>query len=394
MDSLLREKAGQAQALLAETGLDCWLTFARETDLHPDPGVELVVGAGVVRNSAFLFGIGGERIAIVANFDTSAVRAHGVFREVVGYDEDIRGPLLDALGRLDPRQIGLNYSADDVTADGLTHGHWQLLQQLLSGTPYLDRLTSAAPLLARLRGRKSSTEVERIRRAVAVTEQIVGLLTSEIRPGRSERDLAAFVHARFAELGVTPAWPVEGCPIVNSGPASDVGHTYPSADIRVEPGHLVHIDLGVRRDGYWSDLQRMWYVRRPGESAPPADVQEAFDTVVRAIEAGAAALRPGARGFEVDAAARKVVVDAGYPEFKHGLGHGLGRAVHDGGTLLGPRWPCYGRNTESVVEAGNVFTLELSVPTGAGIVGLEEDVLVTAGECEFLSSWQRELMLV
>src|SRR4051812_10503860 len=137
---LLHEKANQAQALLAETGLDCWLTFARETDLHPDPGIEQVVAAGVVRNSAFLFGIRGERIAIVANFDTSAIRAKGVFQEVVGYDEDIRGPLLDALGQLDPRQIGLNYSLDDVTADGLTHGHWLLLQQLLSGTPYLERL--------------------------------------------------------------------------------------------------------------------------------------------------------------------------------------------------------------------------------------------------------------
>src|SRR5438477_1119928 len=112
VEMLLREKADQAQALLAETGLDCWLTFARETDLHPDPGVDQVVGAGVVRNSAFLFGSGGERVAIVANFDTSAVRVKGVFREVVGYDEDIRGPLLAALQRLDPRTIGLNYSPD------------------------------------------------------------------------------------------------------------------------------------------------------------------------------------------------------------------------------------------------------------------------------------------
>lgn len=391
---LLHEKADQAEALLAETGLDCWLTFARETELHPDPGVEQVVGAGVVRNSAFLFGRAGARVAIVANFDTSAVRAQGVFREVVGYDEDIRGPLLDALRRLDPRQIGLNYSLDDVTADGLTHGHWLLLQQLLGGTPYLDRLTSAAPLLARLRGRKTQAEVERIRRAVAVTEQVVGQLTGQIRPGRSERELAAFVHARFAELGVSPAWPAEGCPIVNSGPSSDLGHTYPSDAVRVEPGHLVHVDLGVRLDGYCSDLQRMWYVRRPGESGPPADVRRAFDTVVRAIEAGAAALRPGARGFEVDAAARKVVVEAGYPEFKHALGHGLGRAVHDGGTLLGPPWPCYGRNVEAAVEAGNVFTLELGVSTGSGLVGLEEDVLVTASGCEFLSSRQRDVLLV
>jgi Xaa-Pro aminopeptidase len=393
-DMLLHEKANQAQALLAETGLDCWLTFARETDLHPDPGVEQVVGAGVVRNSAFFFGAGGERIAIVANFDTSAIRAKGVFQEVIGYDEDIRVPLLAVLRRLDPRQIGLNYSLDDVTADGLTHGHWLLLQQLLSGTTYLERLTSAAPLLARLRGRKSAAEIERIRQAVAVTEEIVALLTQWIRPGLSERDLATFAQARFAEMGVAPAWPAEGCPIVNTGPSSDVGHTYPSAAVRIEPGHLVHIDLGVRRDDYCSDLQRMWYVRRPGESAPPAEVQRAFSTVVRAIEAGAAALRPGVRGFEVDGAARKVVVDAGYPEFKHGLGHSLGRAVHDGGTMLGPRWPCYGRNVEAVVEVGNVFTLELGVPTTSGLVGLEEDVLVTATGCEFLSSRQRDLMLI
>jgi Xaa-Pro aminopeptidase len=391
---LLHEKADQAQTLLAETGLDCWLTFARETELHFDPGIEQVVGANVVRNSAFLFGAGDERIAIVANFDTSAVRAKGIFRDVIGYDEDIRGPLLDALRQLDPRTIGLNYSTDDVTADGLTHGHWLLLQQLLAGTPYLDRLTSAAPLLARLRGRKSPTEVERIRRAVGLTEQVVDLLAAQTRPGVSEADLAAFVHAQFAEMGVTPAWAADGCPIVNSGPDSDLGHSYPSATIRVEPGHLVHIDLGARLDGYCSDLQRMWYVRRPGESRSPADVQRAFDTVVRAIDAGAAVLRPGVRGFEVDAAARKVVVEAGYPEFKHGLGHGLGRAVHDGGTMLGPRWPCYGRNTETVVEAGNVFTLELGISTSAGIVGLEEDVLVTAAGCEFLSNRQRELMQI
>jgi Xaa-Pro aminopeptidase len=108
------------------------------------------------------------------------------------------------------------------------------------------------------RGRKSPAEVSRIRQAGAVTEQVVGLLTPEIRPGRSERDLAAFVHAWFADLGVSPAWPAEGCPIVNSGPSSDLGHTYPSAAVRIEPGHLVHIDLGMRRDGYCSDLQRMW----------------------------------------------------------------------------------------------------------------------------------------
>jgi Xaa-Pro aminopeptidase len=391
---LLQEKADQAQALLGETGLDCWLTFARETDIHPDPGIELVVGAGVVRNSAFLFGAGGQRIAIVANFDTANIRANGVFTEVIGYDEDVRGPLLDALGRLAPRQIGLNYSLDDVTADGLTHGHWLLLNELLRDTPYASRLTSAAPLLAGLRGRKLPSEVARIRRAIAETEEIVALVTSQIHPGVSEQDLADFVHGEFARRGLVPAWAADSCPIVNTGPASEPGHARPSPDLRVEPGHLVHIDLGVKYDGYCSDLQRMWYVRKPGESAPPDGVRTAFAAVVRAIEAGAAVLRPGVRGYEVDAAARQVVVAAGFPEFKHGLGHSLGRAVHDGGTMLGPRWPCYGRRPDCIVEAGNVFTLELGVKTAAGYVGLEEDVLVTPGGCEFLSSFPREPVVI
>jgi Xaa-Pro aminopeptidase len=392
--TLLHEKAEQAQALLRETGLDCWLTFARETGIHPDPGVELVVGAHVVRNSAFLFGAGGQRVAIVANFDVANVRAAGVFGEVIGYDEDIRGALLAVLGRLDPRQIGLNYSTDDVTADGLTYGQWLLLLDLLRDTPYAGRLTSAAPLLARLRGRKSPAEVARIRRAVATTEEVVGLLTARVRPGVSEQELAEVVHAEFRRRGLEGAWDWESCPIVNAGPASEPGHGKPRADLVVQPGHLVHVDLGVRQDGYCSDLQRMWYVRRAGEEGPPEPVRRAFDTVVRAIEAGLSALRPGVRGYEVDAAARRVVVEAGYPEFKHGLGHGLGRAVHDGGTLLGPRWPCYGRTPEGVVEAGNVFTVELGVATEAGFVGLEEDVLVTGAGCEVLSSFQRGPVLV
>jgi Xaa-Pro aminopeptidase len=391
---LLREKADQAEALLRETGLGCWLIFVRETDLHPDPGHELVVGAGVVRNSAFLFGAGGQRVAIAANFDTANIRATGVFREVIGYDDNVREPLLAVLTRIDPQSIGLNYSTDDVTADGLTHGQWLLLNDLLRDTLYAGRLTSAAPLLSRLRGRKSPEEQRRIRRAVAITEEVFGLVSGQLRPGVSERQVAEFVHAEFGRRGVVPAWPADSCPIVNAGPESEPGHAAPRDDLRVEPGQLVHLDLGARVDDYCSDLQRTWYVRRPGETAPPEAVRRAFATVVRAIEAGAAVLRPGARGHEVDAAARRVVVEAGYPEFKHGLGHGLGRAVHDGGTMLGPRWACYGKTTEGVVESGNVFTLELGIMTEAGFVGLEEDVVVGPDGCEFLSAPQREPIVV
>src|SRR5262249_39398770 len=208
-----------------------------------------------------------------------------------------------------------------------------------------------------------------------------------------ETELADFVHEQFRARGLPSAWDWDGCPIVNSGPESEPGHSRPNPAIRVEPGHLVHVDLGVQKDGYCSDLQRMWYVRRPADSGPPETVRRAWATVVRAIEVAAEVLKPGVRGWEVDAAARKVILDAGYPEYKHGTGHGLGRAVHDGGTLLGPRWEKYGKTPLGLVEAGNVFTLELGLDTAAGYAGLEEDVLVTPTACEFLSSFQRELYL-
>jgi Xaa-Pro aminopeptidase len=113
------------------------------------------------------------------------------------------------------------------------------------------------------------------------------------------------------------------------------------------------------------------------------------------MEAGIDALRPGAAGWEVDAAARATLVEAGYAEPMHALGHQLGRSAHDGGTTLGPRWDRYGASPLGVVEEGNVFTVEYgtSVPE-RGYIGLEEDLLVTADGVEFLSTPQRELWLV
>jgi Xaa-Pro aminopeptidase len=181
---------------------------------------------------------------------------------------------------------------------------------------------------------------------------------------------------------------------VNSGPDSPSGHVQPQAHIAVAPGHLVHMDLGVRQEEYCSDLQRMWYVCREGEQDPPASIRHAFTTVIAAIEAGAAALKPGVLGWEVDAVARKVITDAGFEEYKHAFGHSLGRACHDGGPLLGPRWPRYGDAPLQAVEVGNVFTLELGLYTEAGYIGIEEDVVVTANGCEFLSTFQRELILI
>ena len=136
------------------------------------------------------------------------------------------------------------------------------------------------------------------------------------------------------------------------------------------------------------------YFLRPDESAPPAAVQHGFDTIVAAIQAAVAAMKPGVLGKDVDAVARKVVTDAGYPEFKYATGHHLGRACHDGGGILGPEWERYGDTPNRPLEVGHVYTVEpgLFVP-GYGYMGLEEDVLVTETGAVYLGAPQTELIV-
>ena len=226
--TIYQEKAAQAAALLRELDLDCWLTFVRETGQHPDPGVELILGTSLTWTSALLLGRGGERIAIVGRYDVENVQLAGVFPQVLGYDEDIRAPLVAALERLAPRSIGLNYSLHDHTADGLSVGMHELLRATLADTPFAERLTSAEGVLGRLRARKTPSELARVAAAVATTEAIVAWLTPQIRVGASEAELAALVHGEFTRLGLPAAWDWDYCPTLNSGPESPLGHVRPS----------------------------------------------------------------------------------------------------------------------------------------------------------------------
>jgi Xaa-Pro aminopeptidase len=394
MSNLVHEKVSQALALLQEKNVDLWITFVRETSAGGDPVLPLIYGDGdLTWQSALILSRGGERLAIVGRFDAEAVKTGGAYPTVVPYDESIRPAILEVLERLDPQQIALNYSADDVLADGLSHGLYQLFTGYLAGTPFADRLVSAQEILGALRGRKTPAEIARIRAAIETTATIYQRTFAFVQPRMSERQIGGFMQDQLEALGVGPAWNLGHCPTVNAGPDSPVGHIG-QTEQTIERGQLLHFDFGVQQDGYCSDIQRVVYLLAPGEKAPPAEVQRGFDTVVRAVQAAVEAMRPGVLGKDVDAAARGVVTSAGYPEFKYATGHQLGRFAHDGGALLGPEWDRYGDSPRQPLEAGQVYTVEpgLAVP-GYGYVGLEEDVLVTDSGAEFLGPPQTELIL-
>ena len=362
---MIRVKMAQAVQILKEKDVDAWLTFVRESDTISDPMLELIVGTHIVWPSVFILTKHGHCIAIVGSLDAQNVKDHAPY-EIVDYVDSIRDPLLEVLEANDPAQIAINTSSSDITADGLTHGMYLRLLEILASTPFVERLVSSESIVSALRGRKLPEEVVRIRAAVEETEAIFDEVSDFLRIGLTEEDVHNFIKQRMVFRNLEPAWNPEQCPAVFTGPESAGAHTKPT-DRKIDYGHLLNIDFGVRKRAYVSDLQRLWYFHLPDETTIPDDVEKAF--------------------------LRETVTAAGYPEYPHALGHQVGRKAHDGSALLCPKWERYGNLPYSPVEAGQVFTLEPRLfVEGHGTASLEEIILITDHGCEFLSHPQETLI--
>src|SRR6266498_2644103 len=336
--SLIQEKVKQAIEILKEQETDIWLTFVRETSGVRDPALDLLIGANdLTWPSALMLTRKGEKIAIIGNLEKDALQRLNVFDETLGYDTAVSDLLRDTITRLNPDRIAVNTSRNNVHADGLTHAMYEILYNHLKGTPYAERLISAEPIINALRGRKTPTELAHIRKAVEVTNEIYKRTFDFIQLGMTEIEIGEYMHQLAHEYGVGLAWPKDNCPAVNSGPNSSVGHSGPT-NIKVERGHIIHFDFGVKYEEYCSDIQRIAYVLRAGETEAPPEVQRGFITIRTAIEKSREAMRPDVTGNSIDVISREIVTDSGYPEYPYALGHQLGRVAHDGGALLGPLW--------------------------------------------------------
>ncbi len=391
---LIKEKIEQAVRLLREFGVDCWVTFTRESEINGDPTLVFLAPGPVTWHSAFIVSADGRTRVIVGLYDQKGIEDACAYDKVVGYVTGIQEPFLGAIRELDPKTIAVNYSKGSEICDGLTHGMYLTLLDLLAGTGYAERLTSAEKIVSALRERKSPAEVEAMKAAVRATEEIFGAVAGFIAPGRTEKEIAGFMQREVERRNLQPAWNPAGCPMVFTGPETAQAH-YAPTDRPAERGHILNMDFGVKVDGYCSDMQRTFYILKEGERAAPEEVRKGFRTILRAIEESRRAMRPGVAGFEIDAVARSIITGAGYGEFPHGLGHQVGRYAHDGTALLGPKWEKYAHKPFQKLEEGMVFTLEprLTVP-GKGVVTIEEMVLVTKQGAEYLGPPQTELVLI
>jgi Xaa-Pro aminopeptidase len=234
-------------------------------------------------------------------------------------------------------------------------------------------------LVESLRAVKEPEELDAIRRATEVTNRTYERLAEERFAGRTEKELVWVMHQLFHEYGADDlAFEID----IAAGPTAASPHAIPG-DRVVDEGELVLVDAGAKLEGYCSDCTRTFAV---GEVS--GSLRELYDIVLQAQLAGLEAVRPGVAGRDADAAARAVISDAGYGEnFGHGLGHGIGLLVHEAPNLR--------PETDEVLAAGNVVTVEPGIYlSGVAGIRIEDLVVVTDEGFEVLTTFPKELVTV
>ncbi|MCA1765777.1 MAG: Xaa-Pro peptidase family protein [Desulfobulbaceae bacterium] len=229
----------------------------------------------------------------------------------------------------------------------------------------------ATGLVERLRLCKSPVEIEKIRAAVLLNEQVFQEVFRTLRAGISERQVAIRIETLMREKGAdAPAFET----IVAGGPNGAKPHAVPS-ERPLRKGEPIVMDMGLVLDGYCSDMTRTVVLGEMDQTT-----KDIFRLVRGAQLAGIKTIRPGVTGAEVDRAARRIIAGAGYGKrFGHGLGHGVGLAVHEG--------PGLSRRYKRKLKAGMVVTVEPGIYLpGWGGVRLENMVAVTERGCEVLNT--------
>ncbi|MEE9450997.1 MAG: Xaa-Pro peptidase family protein [Ignavibacteriaceae bacterium] len=391
---ILKEKIKQAVSILKEQDIDMWITFVRESSVLRDPAMEMIVSGNSTWQAAFIINKDGGTTAVVGSMEEKNFVKAGLHKNVIGYLKSIKEPLVEYITSKNPKKIAINYSKNSVLADGLSYGLYQVLLDHLADTDYMNRLVSSEEIISSLRGRKSAAELALMKKAVNETLKIFDEVTGFIKPGMSELDIANFVKSIAEERGYELAWEETHCPAVFAGPDPAGPHSGPT-DKKIEKGSMVNMDFGIKYKGYCSDLQRTWYVLKDGEDTPPEPVQRGFEVIRDSIQMVADRIKPGVTGAEMDDIARNYITENGYDEYPHGLGHQVGKTVHDGVAGLFPRWERYGNAPFMKLEEGQVFTIEPRLPVkGYGVSTLEEEVYLTKDGCEFISEPQKELILI
>jgi Xaa-Pro aminopeptidase len=325
--------------------------------------------------SGFTSGDDAKLLLVVADADLSAT-LYTDARYTVQAGEESRYPaviarspdtLMHAASAVEGLRVG--FEADHLTVSELEalRSHWQV-----SGSP--ATLVGTQGVVEGLRLVKTEAEIGQIRAAQAIADAAFAAVRPSIVAGVREDRIAGQLEAFMRDRGAGSAFDIT----VASGPRGAMPHGTASGRV-IGSDELVTVDFGAKLGGYHSDMTRTVAVGNPSE-----ELRRLYRAVLEAEEAAVRAIRPGAKGSDLDKVARDILVSHGLGEyFAHSLGHGVGLAVHEGPSLRG--------TSADVLEAGMVVTSEPGVYLpGVGGVRIEDLVLVTPDGYEVLSTSPKE----
>ncbi|MDY7233215.1 M24 family metallopeptidase [Hyalangium rubrum] len=388
---------------MTRAGVDAWVVVCREN--NNDPLAAHVGGENAVGAAAFLFLREGEKVRSVALSPEGEAKA---LRDVALHDEveafprgaNLYATVAERLGRGQFRRTAINFSESLSVADGLSSTQRERLVAALP--PKLrQRIVSSEQLVIEWLSIKLPEEVEVMRRAAVLTARLEEEAYRTVVPGRTrDSDVARFLKRRMAELGVTDGWQPDQNPNVNSGP--DRGHSH-ATDRVIQPGDFIQTDFGIRVQGRWvTDIQRFAYVLAPGQKQPPPEALERWEKAKKGNRVALAAIKPGARGWDVDKAQRDWMREAGSEPVPWGTGHSVGYWAHDVGPALSGAQkgqPAQGASAR-IIRPGQVFAFDgffaWKLPTlgETKTISVEEMAVVTQTGAEYLIPPQEELLLI
>ena len=314
-------------------------------------------------NAAAIVGPDSVRLVTDGRYIEAARAIAGV--EAVHAEREIAPWLGEHLGELAEAPVA--FEADDLTVAA----HEALA---LSTVP----LVPTNGVVKRLRAVKDADELDAVRRAARILMDAFDRLAGEDIVGRTEAEVAWWMERTIREEG---AHAVAFDTIVASGPNASVPHHHPG-ERTIETGETVIVDAGARVDGYCSDCTRTF-----ATGPLPEELQQAY-AVCRAAQEGALeAVAAGQAARDLDAIARREIETSGIAAVLHGLGHGVGREIHEA--------PRLADTSQETVVAGNVVTVEPGVYlAGVGGVRIEDLVIVTDDGAEVLTPFTKDLLIL